>query len=265
MLLTSNLNESSKNWGLLSLVFSEVAETTLVAARLGQFQQLLKTQVILNLTRSHANRNSRIGPIYTHHANTTHNMQKSNAHPSVTQAAWLTRFLYALKSLEPATYHFSPNYLLETFKAIAITKHQQGEEFKCNFLNVPVEILGKPRIVIWEKQKRKIHSITKLEENSTVSCSPPPSSTPKKSPCRNPVPPWGNGAPRSMDTAPLLRNKRTRSPRCDVGLPVPGSQWVGTSEIAKCARKSRAKTRVHVNPAWCLVPFLRPEGRPRWG
>ena len=37
-------------------MFSEVAEIALVAARLGQFQQLLKTQVILilNFTRPHA-------------------------------------------------------------------------------------------------------------------------------------------------------------------------------------------------------------------
>ena len=37
-------------------VLSEVAEIALVAARLGQFQQLLKTQVILilNFTRPHA-------------------------------------------------------------------------------------------------------------------------------------------------------------------------------------------------------------------
>jgi hypothetical protein len=37
-------------------VFSEVAEIALVAARLGQFQQLLKTRVILilNFTRPHA-------------------------------------------------------------------------------------------------------------------------------------------------------------------------------------------------------------------
>ena len=129
-------------------MFSEVAETTLVAARLRQFQQLPKTEVILNFTRSHAKLNSRIGPIYTHHANATHNMRKSNAHPSATQAAWLTRYLDALKSFEPATYHFSPHYLLETFKTIAITKHQQGEKFKCDFLNVSVEILGKPRILI---------------------------------------------------------------------------------------------------------------------
>jgi len=39
----------------MSLVFSEVAEIALVAACLGQFQQLLKTQVILffNFTRPH--------------------------------------------------------------------------------------------------------------------------------------------------------------------------------------------------------------------
>ena len=37
-------------------MFSEVAEIALVAARLGQFQQLLKTRVILilNFTRPHA-------------------------------------------------------------------------------------------------------------------------------------------------------------------------------------------------------------------
>ena len=37
-------------------MFLEVAETALVAARLGQFQQLLKTRVILilNFTRPHA-------------------------------------------------------------------------------------------------------------------------------------------------------------------------------------------------------------------
>ena len=37
-------------------MFSEVAEITLVAARLGQFQQLLKRRVILilNFTRPHA-------------------------------------------------------------------------------------------------------------------------------------------------------------------------------------------------------------------
>ena len=37
-------------------MFSEVAEIALVAARLGQFQQLLKTQVIsiLNFSRPHA-------------------------------------------------------------------------------------------------------------------------------------------------------------------------------------------------------------------
>ena len=40
----------------MSLVFSEVAEIALVAARLGQFQKLLKTHVILilNFTRTHA-------------------------------------------------------------------------------------------------------------------------------------------------------------------------------------------------------------------
>ena len=40
----------------MSLLFSEVAEIALVAARLGQFQQLLKTRVILilNFTRPHA-------------------------------------------------------------------------------------------------------------------------------------------------------------------------------------------------------------------
>ena len=45
----------SKIKDLISLVFSEVAEIALVAARLGQFQQLLKTQVILilNFTRIH--------------------------------------------------------------------------------------------------------------------------------------------------------------------------------------------------------------------
>jgi len=38
-----------------TLVFSKVAEITLVAARLGQFHQLLKTRVILilNFTRPH--------------------------------------------------------------------------------------------------------------------------------------------------------------------------------------------------------------------
>lgn len=94
-------------------------------------------------------------------------MRKSNAHPYATQAAWLTRYLDALKSLEPATYHFSPNDLLETFKTIAITKHQQGEKFKCDFLNVSVEILGKPRILIWEQQKKKIRHITKQSSKST--------------------------------------------------------------------------------------------------
>ena len=42
--------------GLISLLFLEVAEIALVAARLGQFQQLLKTQVLLmfNFSRPHA-------------------------------------------------------------------------------------------------------------------------------------------------------------------------------------------------------------------
>ena len=40
----------------MSLVFSEVVEIALVAARLGQFQKLLKTSLILilNFTRPHA-------------------------------------------------------------------------------------------------------------------------------------------------------------------------------------------------------------------
>ena len=40
----------------MSLVFSEIAEIALVAARLGQFLQFLKTSVILilNFTRPHA-------------------------------------------------------------------------------------------------------------------------------------------------------------------------------------------------------------------
>ena len=56
MLLTSNRNGSSQNQLLISLVFSEVAEIARVAQRLGQFQQLLKTHVILiiNFTRPHA-------------------------------------------------------------------------------------------------------------------------------------------------------------------------------------------------------------------
>ena len=52
-------------------MFSEVAEIALVAARLGQFQQLLKTQVILilNFTRPHAityanNQNYNLKPLY---------------------------------------------------------------------------------------------------------------------------------------------------------------------------------------------------------
>ena len=43
------------NGGLISIVFSDVPEIALVTARLGQFQELLKTQVILilNFTRPH--------------------------------------------------------------------------------------------------------------------------------------------------------------------------------------------------------------------
>ena len=70
MLLTSNRNGSSEYQGLISLLwkwtfckgfflwtFGKVAEIALVAARAGQFAQLLKTQVILilNFTRPPCN------------------------------------------------------------------------------------------------------------------------------------------------------------------------------------------------------------------
>ena len=55
MLLKSNRKGSLQNQGLISLVFSEVAE--IARARLGQFYQLLKTReifTILNFTHPYA-------------------------------------------------------------------------------------------------------------------------------------------------------------------------------------------------------------------
>ena len=60
-------------------MFSEVAEIALVATRLGQFQQLLKTRVILilNFTRPHA-------ITYTYTNDVLNRQQNRPRHPIIT-------------------------------------------------------------------------------------------------------------------------------------------------------------------------------------